>query len=127
MSQSKKKELSEISKAISRELRKCSTYAESILWEMLRNRNLVKKKFFRQHPMFYDLTGKESFLIADFYCHEKKLIIELDGEYHRYQLTKDKDRTRILTALGLKVIRFTNETVENKFEEVIETILKELG
>jgi very-short-patch-repair endonuclease len=126
MSLSKKRELSGIAKAVSRGLRNRSTHYESVLWEMLRDRNLLNKKFLRQHPIFYDSNGTESFFIADFYCHEKKLIIELDGEYHKYKLTKDRDRTEILNSLGLKVIRFTNENVGMETEAVIKTILDEL-
>lgn len=126
MSLSKKRELSGIAKAVGRELRKRSTHSESVLWEMLKNRNLINKKFLRQHPLFYDIAGKESFFIADFYCHEKKLVIELDGDYHKYKLTEDKERSNILACLGLKVIRFTNKNVEQEINEVIKTIISEL-
>ena len=49
--------------------------------------------------------------MADIYCHEEKLIIELDGKYHKYQLEKDKERTNILNYLGVRIIRFNNEEV----------------
>lgn len=50
------------------------TEAEDILWKHLRNKKLNGLKFRRQHPL--------DIFIADFYCHEKKLVIELDGGIH---------------------------------------------
>ncbi len=126
MSLNKKRELSQIAKVICRDLRKRSTEAEQVLWEVLRNRKLINKKFLRQHPLFYDLTGKESFFISDFYCHEAKLVIELDGEYHNYRLKEDKQRTEIINYLGITVIRFKNEEVINDLEKVINEITKYL-
>lgn len=122
MSINKRKELTEIAKIVCRDLRRNSTYAEELLWEAIRNRKLDDKKFLKQHPLFYDLTGKESFFISDFYCHEEKLIIELDGVYHKYRLKEDKERTEILKFLGMKVIRFKNEEVINDLEGVIAKI-----
>lgn len=122
MSLNKKRELSQIAKIICRELRKNSTEAEEILWQNLRNRKLEGRKFLRQHPLYYDLIGRESFFIADFYCHEEKLVIELDGEYHQYKLVEDKLRTNIINLLGIKVIRFRNEEVSNNLQEVVKEI-----
>jgi len=73
------------------------------------------------------LTGKETFFVSDFYCHEMKLIIELDGKYHQYRLKADKERTKILNHLGLKVIRFKNEEVINYLDGVVVKIKKEFG
>ncbi|MBU1680097.1 MAG: endonuclease domain-containing protein, partial [Bacteroidetes bacterium] len=70
--------------------------------------------------------GKESFFIVDFYCHEKKLIIELDGEMHKRQLKQDAERTEILEKLGLEVIRFKNEEVETDIKKVLQRIINEL-
>ena len=127
LSLNKKKELTEIAKLLCRELRHKSTRAEKLIWEKLRNRNLYDKKFLRQHPLYYDYDGKESFFISDFYCHEEKLIVELDGLYHEYRLNDDKERTDILNVLGIKVIRFKNIEVENNIEEVLEKIKKEFN
>jgi len=124
MSLNKKKELALLAKSIARELRKNSTKAEQMLWNIVRDRKLFGKKFLRQHPIFYDISGKESFFIADFYCHEKKFVIELDGEIHKYQLTKDNLRTEILNSLGLQVVRFTNGSVINEIDTVKEELTK---
>src|SRR5258706_10402671 len=85
-----------------RELRQSSTKPEKILWDCLRNRKLDGLKFRRQHPL-------DKF-IADFYCHEKKLVVELDGAVHDEKANADYDeaRTYELAGSGIKVIRFRN-------------------
>jgi very-short-patch-repair endonuclease len=122
MSLNRKRELAGIAKVVCRELRKKSTQAEIILWSVIRNRKLEGRKFLRQHPLFFDMTGKVSFFVADFYCHEEKLIIELDGKYHKYRLKEDEERSRILDFLGLSVIRFKNEKIINNLDKVINEI-----
>ncbi|MEM6502215.1 MAG: endonuclease domain-containing protein [Cyanobacteria bacterium P01_C01_bin.89] len=57
-----------------RQLRQESTSAEEILWSCLRNRQLNGMKFRRQHNL-----GQ---FIVDFYCHEARLVIEVDGLVH---------------------------------------------
>ena len=123
MSLNKKNELSEIAKTFCRELRKNSTEAEQILWNVIRNRKLEGRKFLRQHPLYYDISGKESFFVADFYCHDERLIIELDGEYHKYRLKEDEQRTKILNYMGLRVMRIKNENIINKLDKVIVDII----
>lgn len=117
-----KRELIQVAKVICRELRKNSTPAENILWQAIRNRKLDEKKFLRQHPIFYEITGKESFFVSDFYCHEEKLIIELDGPYHKYRLKEDELRTEILNYLGLGVMRFRNDEVIKDLKSVLKEI-----
>lgn len=99
--------------------RKKQTTAEKILWNVLRNRKLDGHKFRRQHPI--------SNFIADFYCHELKLIIEVDGGYHMEQEKAEFDqaRTHELKELGLNVIRFKNSEVEQELEYVKTTIKKQ--
>ena len=127
MSLNIKGKLVEVAKVVCRELRKNETEAEKLLWKAIRDRNLKGKKFYRQHPIFYDITGKETFFVADFYCFSEKLIIELDGKYHRYRLKEDKKRTDILNMLGLKIIRFNNEEVLNNLDDVLLKIGKSLS
>lgn len=126
MSLNNKRKLVEVAKSMCRELRQNSTESERLLWESVRAKKLGKK-FYRQYPIFHDLTGKETFFVSDFYCHEMKLIIELDGKYHQYRLKADKERTKILNHLGLKVIRFKNEEVINYLDGVVVKIKKEFG
>lgn len=127
MSLNQKIKLVEVAKVVCRELRRNETSAEEVLWGAIRNKNLSGKKFYRQHPIFYDITGKETFFVADFYSFSEKLVIELDGRYHKYRLKEDKYRTDILNSLGLKVIRFKNEEVLNNLDEVLLKITKSLS
>ncbi len=108
----------------SRELRKNQTPAEIILWSIIRNRKLSGFKFLRQHPIPYrGFNNKPNYFIPDFYCFEKKLIIELDGKIHDFQKEYDQNREEILRDLGLKVIRFKNEELED-IQKVLDIILK---
>ena len=97
-------------------LKKEMTETEKIVWEKLRNRRLNELKFRRQHPV-----GK---FILDFYCHELKLAVEIDGNIHEQEDVKEKDegRTYMLTEWEITVLRFTNEEVMNKLGFVLETI-----
>ena len=111
-------------KDLSRELRKSQTNAEKIFWENVRKKRLRALKFYRQYPIFYEINNTESFIIADFYCFEKKTIIEIDGKIHRYRTKKDNLRTQTLNFLGIGVLRFHNEDVENDLDKVLTEILK---
>ena len=91
------------------------TKAESLLWEHLKNKNLGVK-FRRQHII--------DFYIPDFVALPIKLIIEVDGGIHIKQSVKDKERERRLELLEFKVIRFTNQEVENDIENVVRRIKK---
>jgi very-short-patch-repair endonuclease len=107
-------------KQFARNLRKDMTEAEAILWENLRNRKLKKYKFRRQHAIGH--------YIADFYCPEKALIVEVDGGIHREreQYLNDLERTLYLEELGLRVIRVQNEEVTENLEETLKKILAAL-
>ena len=99
--------------ALCRELRKEQTNAEGLLWAALRNRQLEGLKFRRQHPL-----GR---YIADFYCAERRLVIELDGAVHDLTDQQEYDRIRedIIRAQNLTVLRFRNEAVETDLEGVL--------
>lgn len=95
---------------VCRELRRNQTPAERVLWCLLRNRKLKHLKFLRQHPFVFGGTrSRPQFYVVDFYCAEKRLVVELDGEIHRYQVDYDKERSEILYELGLRVLRIGNE------------------
>lgn len=127
MSLNHKKELVEIAKKVCRELRTNSTEAEKLFWAEVRNNKFDNKKNYRQYPFYYDITGRESFFVADFYCHKERLIIELDGKVHQYRLIDDNKRTEILNLLGLKVIRFNNDEIVNKLDQVLMKLKNEFG
>jgi very-short-patch-repair endonuclease len=70
-------------KILARELRKKMTDSEILLWKHLRNRKLSGYKFLRLHPIIYKADYRViNYFIADFYCKEKELVIELDGPTH---------------------------------------------
>jgi very-short-patch-repair endonuclease len=126
MSLSKSHSLNAVAKKVARDLRKRQTDAERLLWEHLRNRKLHGRKFLRQHPIFHDLLGKETFYVADFYCGEARLVVEVDGPIHGYQKTNDELRTSIINDLGITVIRFANERIENDIQSVLQELAKHL-
>ena len=98
-----------------RELRSKLTPSEQVFWLRLKEQ-FPKYKFRRQHPI--------SIYIADFYCHNLKIVIEIDGSVHDSEEAKlnDEKRLKDLENLNLTVIRFTNEQIKNEIEIVIEVI-----
>ena len=98
---------------LARQLRKNATASEKKLWEFLRNKKFEGLKFYRQRPIIYDYQGRYLFFIADFYCAEKSLVIELDGEIHNFTKEYDQQRDLIIQALGLKVLRIKNEELKD--------------
>ena len=106
-----------------RKLRKGMTKEEKLLWQQLRNRKFLGLKFLRQHPIIYDRVNyKPLYFIPDFYCAEKKLVIELDGKIHDFQKQKDQDREGILKDMGLIILRIRNEDVNSDIVEVLHRI-----
>src|SRR5947207_1459404 len=89
-----------------RELRQTGSRAERICWELLRAKRLAGAKFRRQHPI-----GR---FFADFACTSRKLVIEIDGDFHADQIERDAQRTVHMEQAGWRVIRFgANEVVQN--------------
>lgn len=113
-----------VAKQVCRELRRNATRAETLLWEELRNRRFGDMKWRRQHPLFHDLLGKETFYVPDFYCHEVKLAVEVDGAIHKKRHQYDQLRDQVIGALGITVVRFTNEQVENDMPNVLALLRK---
>jgi leucyl-tRNA synthetase len=106
----------------SQELRQNMTESEKLLWAKIKNRKLAGFKFIRQHPIIYkgDLI-RLNYFIADFYCNEKKLVIELDGPIHEATKEYDEFRDSELENLGIKVLRIKNEELAN-INEVLQKI-----
>ena len=63
--------------------------------------------------------------VADFYCAECELIVELDGDSHSERQAYDERRTDRLGALGFSVVRFVNTDVFEHLDAVLEAILRE--
>ena len=111
---------------IARELRKNQTPSERFLWEHLRKRRLGGYRFNRQKPIIYETDrGRRCFFIADFYCAEKKLVIEVDGSIHAFTKYEDYQRDRVLRELGLRTIRIKNDELVD-IEGVKKKIIKQL-
>jgi len=113
-------------KRTARKLRKEQTDPEAVLWAELRNKKLADNKFLRQHPVVFKYNNKKRFIIADFYCHRARLIIELDGGIHEKQKDYDETRDQAMKVLGLKVLRIKNEHIEANLLKVKEMIERQI-
>jgi very-short-patch-repair endonuclease len=102
-----------ILKERARSLRRAATPAEAVLWDHLRSRRLAGLRFTRQRPI--------GSYIIDFYCPERGLVIEIDGPQHSLpeKLADDEERTTYLEGRGLRVVRFRNEEVLTRTEQVL--------
>lgn len=65
------------------------------------------------------MNGKETFFIADFFCFEDKIVVEIDGGIHEKQKDYDLLRTRIINMRGIKVVRFKNEQIMKSLDSVL--------
>ena len=100
-------------------LRKKMTEAEKIVWERL-CKNQLRVRIRRQHPIYK--------YIADYYCHELKLVIEIDGGIHLSKENRQYDISRDITLneFGIQIIRFTNDQVINDIDQIIEEIKRKI-
>lgn len=96
-----------------RDMREHSTDAEERLWFFLRDRRFGGHKFRRQHPF--------PPYILDYYCHQKRLVIELDGGQHQ-QMPDDLVRSGYLQGKGLRVLRYWNNELLLELESVLQSI-----
>jgi very-short-patch-repair endonuclease len=101
-------------KPLAREHRHEPTPAERVLWERLRRNQVAGVQFRRQHPI--------DRFIVDFYCGAAMLVVEVDGPIHDTTVEEDAARQQFLEALGLRVLRFTNEEVLNQTDAVVARI-----
>jgi very-short-patch-repair endonuclease len=102
---------------LARSMRKEMTPAEQALWNIVRNRRLGPK--FRRQQV---IDG----FVADFYCEEHKLAVEVDGPIHntpKRQKT-DKHREAVFLLRGIRTVRFTNDRVLCRTDEVVEELRK---
>jgi very-short-patch-repair endonuclease len=106
-----------------RDLRKRQTKCEEIFWDMVRNKRILGKKFYRQHPIKYKWENRTSFFVADFYCSKAKLIIEVDGGIHDKTKDRDKIRELIIKRHGYKILRISNDEVLTNLESVKQKLM----
>ena len=100
---------------LARALRRRQTDAEGVLWGLVRSRRM-NVKFRRQHPM-------EPYVL-DFYCHELRLAVEVDGSGHTAPAGRvtDERRTAALAVRGVQVLRFSNLELLQETRAVAEAL-----
>lgn len=110
----------EVLKEFAKENRGNPTMAEAVMWKHLKGKRLGVK-FLRQHAILD--------FIVDFVCLEKKLVIEVDGEYHftEEQKKEDEMRSQRLQGIGYNVLRFKNEEVLYETEHTINIIRQNIN
>ncbi|MGH2502583.1 MAG: endonuclease domain-containing protein [Ktedonobacterales bacterium] len=87
------------------------TDAERVPWERLRGGQVLALRFRRQQV----IAG----FIVDFYCHAARLVVEVDGSAHAGQEDYDVARDTALTAMGLRMVRFTNDDVQLRLDNTL--------
>jgi len=100
-------------KTLARELRNNSTFSEVILWQNIKGRS-YGHEFHRQVPI-------DEFIV-DFYCHELKLAIEIDGNTHDYNFDNDEIRQSKLESFGITFLRFNDLDVKRNITDVLRSI-----
>ena len=93
---------------VARSLRRTPTEGEARAWAVLRNRGLDGLKFRRQQL----IAG----FIADFYCAEHRLVVEVDGDVHDHpaQEAADRERSAVFSAMDIRVVRVRTENVSDQ-------------
>ena len=101
---------------LAQQFRREPTAPEAFLWECLRDRKFLGFKFRRQHPI-----GR---YIADLFCSEAGLVIELDGEIHngKDRAVYDRIRDEELSLRGLEIIHIKNDHITEQPEKTMELI-----
>jgi very-short-patch-repair endonuclease len=90
------------------------TLSEVLLWNELRNKNMLGYDFDRQRPI-----GN---YIVDFYCKELFLAIEIDGDTHLYRDDYDDKRQKEIENLGVRFLRFEDIEVKRNMWNVLRVI-----
>ena len=93
-----------------KELRREMTPAEKLLWQQIRA-NKLGVRFRRQQV----IQG----FIVDFYCHQAGLVVEVDGDIHDLQKGEDERREKVLSEMGLRIVRFGNDEVVRDVSTVV--------
>jgi len=102
-----------------RRMRQNQTPAEAKVWSALRNKQVAGLKFRRQHAV--------DRYIVDFYCHEMRLVIEVDGPTHDATVEEDAIRRQVIENQGITFLRFKNDEVFDDLPSVLERIMNAAG
>ena len=105
-------------KELARELRNNMTFAEKATWRMLNGKQFKGYDFHRQKPI-----GE---FIADFYCYDLRLVIEIDGITHldKDVIRKDRIKSQYFTSIGLNILRFSDDLVLGNWMMVEKELIK---
>jgi very-short-patch-repair endonuclease len=101
-----------------KELRREMTPAEKLLWQEVRAKKLGVR--FRRQQIIQGF-------IVDFYCHKSALVVEVDGDIHDLQQEEDARREKVLSAMGLRVVRFGNDEVMKDLSAVVGKIRESIS
>lgn len=101
-------------KELARDLRKKMTISEVLLWNQLKQKNMMGYDFDRQRPI-----GN---YIVDFYCKDLSLAIEIDGDTHIYRYDEDEIRQKTLENIGIRFLRFEDIEVKKNISNVLRVI-----
>ncbi len=103
-------------KELARKLRNNGTRVEVMLWNRLKKKQVLGQDFHRQKPL--------GSYIADFYCPEARLVIEVDGRSHLNNgaVVRDREKDEYLKKRDLSVLRLRNEDVLNDIGNVLKRI-----
>jgi len=97
-----------------KQLRKHMTLAEVLLWNQLKNEQMLGYDFDRQRPITH--------YIVDFFCKGLNLAVEIDGRSHDFKPAQDAERQRQLEGMGIRFIRFWDYDVKHDMKSVLERI-----
>jgi very-short-patch-repair endonuclease len=101
-------------KELARDLRRNMTLSEVLLWNQLKQKNMMGYDFDRQRPL-------ENYIV-DFYCKDLSLAIEIDGDTHIYRYEEDEIRQKTLEKLGIRFLRFEDIEVKKNISNVLRVI-----
>ena len=101
-------------KELARDLRKKMTISEILLWNELKNKQMMGYDFDRQRPV-----GN---FIVDFFCKDLLLAIEIDGDTHIFRYDNDIERQRELENSGVRFLRFEDIEVKKNINNVLRVI-----
>ena len=104
-------------KKLARQLRLNSTRSEVILWKNIKNK-VTGFQFHRQVPL-------DEFIV-DFYCHELRLAVEIDGYTHNYNFENDVERQKKLEEFGIVFLRFSDEDVKKHLTDVLRILQRKI-
>ena len=102
--------------------------AKSLRWNMTPEERHLWYDFLKTLPVTINRQKVIGKYIADFYCAQAKIVIEIDGSQHRHEagMLADMERDKYLRNLGISVLRYSNDSIHNNFGNVCADIKQHL-